>query len=651
MSKQYTGRITRTKVTSSLIDDETYDLRGLNLVAPDQIMPAGQSPFLRNCRMYARVITDSRVAILTRKGTRYLSAPVGQAQDQANTTSSTDSSTITTTSWVAQKFTAGATGVLTRVDVDIKTGSSPTGPLIVKAYSNNSGVPGTLLATSSIRNQDITSSFIFTAAYFMDCPAITSGTDYWIVLHQQDNGSGNYLVSNLTGTGLATSTTSGGTWSTASLSIRFKTYVSPSNGVKGFTRRTPSDSANRTVFAASGSLYSMEDNGTMTTVSTALDSNSSYVRFDQADDKTFMVNGLDYPQYWDGGAGLTEILSAPEGASHLAFHQGRLFFVHDKVRVVFSDLYNFDSYPSVNFFYVPTPKSSDHIAALAVFQDNLVIFTHESKHTIYGSDIATFQRVESVGTKGAVSQEAVAVDRNAIYFMADDKQIYKFNGVSDTLVSEVIQPELSSIPSKSKVRLHLRDNMLRVYYQSPGSAVNDKIAIYDITNNEWFIDDGKDVVGGLTWTQEDENPLIEFSHHTPWVFTGEAEVGSDLGKPIYFRYYENYKVYGSGASKKRVKRFRPFVRTADADFNLSVGVDFDYANSAVMSNFPVESSGAEWGSAVWGSFVWGGLSFVDTKVGMSGRGKHLQYRYERLGVDTPVALFGRIAQVKVGRIR
>jgi len=651
MSKQYTGRITRTKVTSSLIDDETYDLRGLNLVAPDQIMPAGQSPFLRNCRMYARVITDSRVAILTRKGTQYLSAPVGQAQDQANTTSSTDSSTITTTSWVAQKFTAGATGVLTRFDVDVKTGTSPTGPLMVKAYSDNSGVPGTLLATSSIKNQDITSSFAFTAAYFMDCPAIASGTNYWIVLHQQDNGSGNYLVSNLTGTGLATSTTSGGTWSTASSSIRFKTYISPNNGVKGFTRRTPSDSANRTVFAASGSLYSMEDDGTMTTVSTALDSSSSYVRFDQADDKTFMVNGLDYPQYWDGGAGLTEILSAPEGATHLAFHQGRLFFVHDKVRVVFSDLYSFDSYPSVNFFYVPTPKSSDHIAALAVFQDNLVIFTHESKHTIYGSDIATFQRVESVGTKGAVSQEAVAVDRNAIYFMADDKQIYKFNGVSDTLVSEVIQPELSSIPSKSKVRLHLRDNMLRVYYQSPGSAVNDKIAIYDITNNEWFIDDGKDVVGGLTWTQEDENPLIEFSHHTPWVFKAEAEVGSDLGKPIYFKYHENYKIYGSGASKKRIKRFRPFARTGNVDFNLSVGVDFDYANSAVMSNFPVESSGAEWGSAVWGSFVWGGLSFVDTKVGMSGRGKHLQYRYERLGVDTPVALFGRIAQVKVGRIR
>ncbi len=49
----------------------------------------------------------------------------------------------------------------------------------------------------------------------------------------------------------------------------------------------------------------------------------------------------------------------------------------------------------------------------------------------------------AVGTKGGVSQEPWPyADRNYIYFMADDKPDYRFNGVSDQLISDRVQPEL-----------------------------------------------------------------------------------------------------------------------------------------------------------------------------------------------------------------
>ena len=59
--KRQTTRYASTK----LLQDETYDLKGLNTVSPDQVMPAGESPYTINARMYAKNDGESRVAILS----------------------------------------------------------------------------------------------------------------------------------------------------------------------------------------------------------------------------------------------------------------------------------------------------------------------------------------------------------------------------------------------------------------------------------------------------------------------------------------------------------------------------------------------------------------------------------------------------------
>lgn len=631
--------------------DETYDLRGLNLIAPDQIMPKGESPFTINSRMYARNEGESRVANRTRMGSSRITTAIGETLSTQNVATETGDLAVTPDRIVAQPFDAGADGALTRTDLEIKRNAGATGHVIVEIAADNGGLPGSVIAESSILSSAITTSYQYLASYFMDAPALTSGEQYWILVYTQDNGSGEYSIRQTADSGALDMDTVDDrlSWTTLGVSFRFKSYLAEDDGVKGYHRRYPSNGNKRTLFAASGDIHESQDNGTVTTIDSTLNAGSSAVRFAFVDDKSIWVNGINAPRWYDGTT-VSNLTNAPLASTHVIIHQGRAMFVTDKTLVRFSELYDFTTYPSVNFFYVPDPKNSDPITGWRSFQDNLVIWTHETKHIVYGSDISSFTRKEAIGTKGAVSDEAIAVDKNNAYFMADDGTVNAFNGISDKDISGKMEPEFSGIVDKSKVRLHLYRNQLRVYYAKAPAAYNNRMALYDIATDQWFMDTGRNVTGSLEWTQDD-NELIEFSSVAPWMFQGEQGY-SDAGKAIDWKYWTNYKIYGSGASKKRVKRFRPVLRTVDANYTMLVGKDMDFANRPDMRQYIVSGGGAKWGNFVWGDGTkYGRNRMVDEKSAMSGRGRHIQYRFERKGVETPVELYGYIAQVKEGKAK
>ena len=637
--------------------DEVYDLRGLNLVAPDQVMPKGESPKADNCRMYAREEGETRVAIRTRRGSRRLSTPIGETANVSNVASSTGDTEFNATTEIAMPFTPSSTGALTKLEPEIKRVGSGGGHVVIRIFTNNSGLPGTELTNTSIDASEISTAYAYVPCYFIDAPTVTSGTQYWMVFSVARLGSATYALNKTAAAG-AYSTTDEVTYTALSSTVRFKTYTSTAGVIKGFTRRYPQNKANRTLFAHGTSVYSVTNAGVATAISTAISASADKVRFAQVDDKTMWVDGYGTAKWWDGTT-VSAIGGVSGNPTHVWIHQNRAFFVPDTdpTRVNFSDLFSFESYPSVNFFYVPSPKSPDHIAGGVVFQDNLVIFTHETKHILYGTDLSSFTRKEAIGTKGAVSQEAIAVDRNYIYFMADDGHIYRFNGVEDEILSEKVEPELQGIPDKSKVRLHLYRNQLRVYYPSPTSSENDNMLLLELSRKDsnkylqWFKDTGRPVAGSLEWTM-DNNELIEFSSKVGAMYYGELDT-SDLGKAIEMKYWTSYKLYGSGAAKDRIKRFRPIVRPSDGAYYLSVGKDIDFLNNPTLTDFLVDSNGAKWGNFVWGDGTrWGsGTQLIDTKVPMSGRGKYTQYRFECSEPRVSTEIYGYIGLIKSGRVR
>lgn len=648
----------RTRRGSSERLDEVYDLRGLNLSDPDQISNPGESPRLLNCRMYAREDGETRVAIRTRKGSRRLSTPIGEAQNISNTAASTGDATFDTQTWQLEPFTPTSSGALTRLDYEIKRTVAGGGHVIVEIYSDSAGAPDTLLAQGAIYASAITTAYQWLPAYFIEAPTLTSGTQYWHRIRVQTGGTATYAVAKTATAGGYTTITPGSVLTAAGYTWHYKSYLATASPVLGFTRRYPTDLANRTLIAVGTHLYSVTDAGVATDLGAVIHASATKVRFDQVDDKTLIVDGHKAAQWYDGTT--VSYITNVAGTPYLVIiHENRAFFVSpdNPTLVRYSDLYDFTTYGSASFFYVPSPKSSDWITAWRVFQGSLVIFTHETKHSVYGSDISTFTRKEAVGTKGAVSDEAVAVDRNYIYFMADDKQIYRWNGGDDELLSEKVAPLLNGITDTSKVRFHLYRNQLRVYFPSGADTQAEDMLLLELSTKEsnkylqWFHDSGRAVCGSLEWKQ-DNNELIEFSSKVGAFYLGETDEG-DLGKIIAFRYWTQYKKYVSAMSKDRIRKFRPFVRPTDAAYTMRVGKDVDFRNKAAMKDFLVDPGGAIWGNFNWGDgTLWGdNTQLVDDAVSMSGRGKLTQYRFENDALDAPVELYGYGALVKSGRPR
>lgn len=648
--------------------DEFYGLRGLDMTTPDEEMLLGNTPWTINSRMYARNVGENRVGNRTRMGASHLSTAVGETQNISNTATAIGDQDFSDIKILANPFTPSSTGALTRLDTEIKKIDLVTGIVIVEIYTDVNGVPGELLAESSIYASGITSSYQYLSSYFIDAATLTNDIQYWAVYYIQDNGSGSYYINQTAvgATAMLSSIDGATSWITVSAGIHFKTYLSPTGIVKGYFPYYPSDSSKNTIMMAQKtSLYAVNKaTGVATSVDNGVSSSSVKLRFAQVDDTVLYADGFTNLRQWDGTDAPTNVPNMPTlNPDNVMAWQNRVF-IYKGTRVEFSDLGDRTRWPSVNFFYIPitTPKSPDHITGWRVFQDNLIFTTHRTKYQVIGSNIANFTYKEVVGTKGAASDEGVVCDRNYMYFISDDKMIYRWNGISDELLSTAVESELQGIDDVTQVRLHLYRNQLRIYYTNQGEG---RMLLLDIelsapTQGDWvwLLDTEHPVCGSADLYLDTDDPLIEFSSVVGAIYYGEAQY-SDLGKALDWKYWTNYKTYGyrrrngqsfGGAStKKRIRRFHPIIRTEDADYTMSIGRDFDFANNPDMRAYVVASGGAKFGSFKWGDGTkWGKAKQVMQITPMSGRGNFIQYRFERKGVETPVELYGWVAQYKIG---
>lgn len=284
------------------------DFRGLDLTSPYDVVANNHSPYARNFRMYAEEPDSRKVAISSRKGSGPYTVPIGQAQDQANTsTTGAADQEIGIESWKAMKFTAAVTGPLTKIELRLKSISTSSGPIRIAIYSDRSGAPGDKLAESGILNSAITSSYAYIPASFIEAPTVTSGQVYWIIAWLQDDGTGVYHWSSNTASALAlTSASSGNSWTATTYSLNFRTYVSSTDKVKGIARYAPSNGINKTVVAIGTSVYQVDDNtGILSAILTGQSANATDYHFDYADNKLFWVNGYSDLATWDGTTSTT----------------------------------------------------------------------------------------------------------------------------------------------------------------------------------------------------------------------------------------------------------------------------------------------------------------------------------------------------------
>lgn len=641
---------------TSLSKVEVFDYsRGFNSYLANDALPLDQ----------LRLAQDSRISTLgrmvTRKGANFYSDPEGEAanDDQATVTGAADES-ISTTNWLAARITTTAAGRLTKVELNLKsnTGNSP---IIVEIYDEDTGEPGNKLATSSIKSSDLSGSYAYVPARFVDAPELANATNYWIVAYQQEEGTGSYDWSSTTAaTTSLSSSNSGGTWASTSYDLNFKTYTSTDSKTKGLYRAYKSDGTAKTLIASDDTLSSVSDvDGSLTAVNSSLNASATDYNFATVEDIIYYVNGVDAPRKWDfttdavwGGSGF------PASPSLIVSHQDLLFTndTSDPTKIVFSNEDSYVTADSTNFIYVPSPKSPEGIVAFTTLNGVLHIFTQAGKHSLYGVDKSTFTLVESPARKGTFSQKSVVSTRNSIYFLSDDG-VYLFNGVEDQLISVDITDQIEAMTNKSSATLAVHGNRLKLYYRSTGVARNDSCLVYNLDYGTWESEDTNQYVErAIQWSGgADDFEYVTGSSHVGQAFKwGESSNNySDLGKPLNFEIRTGYYFGKDPNSLKVWKRWYPRLKKQSRTYNIQASVDSDFRDAPSSQNLSVGASGVTWGGgAEWGDgSVYGSTTFDSDRIHVAGQSYYRQYRISKTGVNTPVEFLGHSVHIKQKRVR
>lgn len=670
--------------TSQTAKDEVYALSGLNMVTPDQIIDTatrrynkvylGQSPYTINSRMLARDSGEQRSSVRTRKGSSLANGmeqtSVSPVISISNTATSTGETMFSTTVQIADYFIVPSYSLsygyvsLSYIELYLRKTTGYVESINVRIYTDNSGVPGTLLATSSFSLSDVTGTSGLVKATFMDAPDLHVGDKIWMVLDL--TGTSTVITSpvqcfaqhSATGHCITRSIASGNNpWTSTGFGLRFTTSCFKSGAVlSAFRRNVPGETPVTIVATGYGDVITLQDNHTealLYAYSGGYEQYANRFRFAQVDNYTLFVNGAIQPQQWDGTS-VTAISSAPTNADHVFIWMNRVFMRAGN-KFMFSDILttdsNINSWPSVNYFYPNTPDDPDAVIGSFLLKEQLFVFTKRTKYRVTMSDttIATLDILPMAGTRGGVSQDLIDSDGEFIYFIGNDLRLYAFNGVTDVLLSDFVEPEIRAQQSAETLStLHVWNSQIRLYYSKDTSNPSNML-LYDLIYHEWFMDTGRAVALSITYPLEGF-PLIEFSSQTTMVFNGEDPSYADCGKPISFKYWTNYKAYGSGAAKKRIKRFRPILKITSRPYTMRIGKDMDFTDQPDMRDYLVSGASVTYGGgAKYGDgSKYGSQPLVDNHAGMSGRSRHVQYRFEKNGVNTPVELYGYIALFKEG---
>lgn len=594
----------------------------------------------------------------TRQGCDHYSVAVGEAVNvQETATTGAADAGFSTSTWLAQKLTASASGVNTRIDIRLKNSASASGTTIVALYSDNSGVPGTLLATSSIAEADISNSYAYETVYSMAAPDIVNGTPYWVVVYLQDSGSGTMYASSTTNsTNASVSTDMGQTWSSAGYSLNVKLYTATSGAVKGLTRIYRPGATGITFFAFGTTLYQVNDStGAVTAIDTGIDATSTVVRFEYVNDVMYYTDGINKPRKYDFTSA-ARVDTSPYNATNIMEHVGILFFFDkdNPTRLFFSNFADYETFTSTDFIYVPAPKKADYLTAMAQLNGVLYLFTRKDKYMLMGQDDATFRLDEAYAQKGTFSQESVVFDQNFVYFASDDG-VYQFNGTSEKNILEGIIDDYTGLLTTSDIHLQLHNNRLYIWFRPNGSAQINQCIVYNTLYGVIESIDSNTYLGRSFARHDNTDLFLQASNRAGVVYYGEQSTNDyhNLGAPLLAEVRTSYDPFGAPQQLKRIPYWRPVIQSVQGNYAMQAGFAADYSDDVTFSDVALQGAGFRYDdpSSTYDSATYAQTTVsVDTTLNMFGNAYRWQRRYKHYAAREPFEFAGETLKIQIRRL-
>ena len=530
----------------------------------------------------------------------------------------------------------------------------------VSIHADDGGIPGDVVATSTIDPTDVTATAQYLTARFIQAPSITGPAH--IAVYMQEYNTGSIQASHTNNsTSALISGDRGSSWAAAgTYSLNYEVLTSDTGGVKGRPFRSiRSDNTRLTFFAHGQDVYSVNDGtGATTSIATGLNATATKYRYTQVQDKLYYVNGVDLPHVYDFTT--DQVFTDPETpiAHNIIEYKGLIFLMdaNDRTRIQWSEFAQFESYISTDFAYIDAPKKADFLTAFAKL-GNLVIFARNNKFVLYGDDNATFSLDEAPGQKGTFSQESVVYDANYAYFASDDG-IYRFDGTHDKLISVDILNDYLDLNTKDNIALEIHQNRLYVWYTPNGETDNSKCWVYNINLEIWESTDTNTYIGSAFARFDTEELFIQASNRVGAIYYGERESNNNhnLGAPLQYDLRTEYRTWGQPRRLKEVRQWTATLGVGGSGYKPKLAYAKDLIDAPVTSlEADIVSSAPKWddGISQWDSGIQydGGDMTRDVKTSIAGCHNRIQMRYNHYAAYEPVSWYGHNFRVHTMRLR
>lgn len=263
----------------------------------------------------------------------------------------------------------------------------------------------------------------------------------------------------------------------------------------------------------------------------------------------------------------------------------------------FSQVLNPDYWPVTNFFLI-RPDDGDVITAITSFLGQLTIFKTNTIQKIYTD--------QSTPTAWTLSQPYSFIGASAPYsvvptplgvFYLGRYGLYKFDGQSSTLISDVVTKDIRDINATNygNVASVYYSNEYRMAYESTatGSGVNDRVLLFDVVRNSYTKDTENINAWALYNSADDYGALYSGSSNAD----GTILAHSTQPTSLIFRYQSDLDAgtYTNTISSNATGN--------PNDLELSLGssiwsADSSAWNSEVLSTWQVDASPGTWVSGI-----------------------------------------------------
>lgn len=263
----------------------------------------------------------------------------------------------------------------------------------------------------------------------------------------------------------------------------------------------------------------------------------------------------------------------------------------------FSQVLNPDYWPATNYFLV-RPDDGDVITSITSFLGQLTIFKTNTIQKIYTdqSSSTSWQLSQPFSYIGASAPYSVVVTPLGVFYLGRFG-LYKFDGQSSTLISDVVTKDIRDINATNynNVASVYYNNEYRMAYESvaTGSAVNDRVLLFDTVRNSYTKDTENINAWALYSSADDYGAIYSGSSNTD----GYVLSHSTQPTSLVYRYQSDLDsgTYSGTISSNSTGN--------PNDLRLSLGSSAWSANSSAWnsestSTWQVDSSPGTWTSGI-----------------------------------------------------